>query len=83
MEYDAQVDGVKVLSHLDGDLARLLRFREGLWTHSGKFEVVCFPQQTEFVRDFLGTRVGIRVIPLGAVEVNLLEGGEERLRKQE
>ena len=44
MEYDAQVDGVKVLSHLDRDLARLLRFREGLWSHSGKFEVVCFPQ---------------------------------------
>ena len=68
MEYDAQVDGVKVLSHLDGDLARLLRFREGLWSQSGKLEVVCFPQQAEFVREFLGDRVGIRSIEVSLVE---------------
>ena len=64
LEYDAQVDGVKVLSHLDGDLARLLRFREGLWSHEGKFEVVCLPQQAEFVRSFLGDRAEVRKIPL-------------------
>lgn len=73
MEYDAQVDGVKVLSHLDGDLARLLRFREGLWSHSGKFEVVCFPQQAEFVREFLGDRVGVREIRIETVEETLQE----------
>ena len=76
MEYDAQVDGVKVFSHLDGDLARLLRFREGLWTHSGKFEVVCFPQQAEFVRRVLGDRAEVREIPLEAVEKELLKGGD-------
>jgi len=53
------------------DLARLLRFREGLWTHSGKFEVVCFPQQAEFVRGFLGERAGVREIPIEAVEKEL------------
>ena len=73
MEYDAQVDGVKVLSHLDGDLARLLRFREGLWSHSGKFEVVCFPQQAEFVREFLGDRVVVREIRIETVEETLQE----------
>ena len=73
MEYDAQVGAVKVLSHLDGDLARLLRFREGLWTHSGKFEVVCFPQQAEFVRSFLGDRVGVREIRIETVEETLQE----------
>ena len=73
MEYDAQVDGVKVLSHLDGDLARLLRFREGLWTHSGKFEVVCFPQQTGFVHSFLGDWVGVREIRIETVEETLQE----------
>ena len=76
MEYDAQVGAVKVLSHLDGDLARLLRFREGLWSHSGKFEVLCFPQQAEFLRSFLGDRVGVREIPLEAVEKELLKGGD-------
>ena len=76
MEYDAQVDGVKVLSHLDGDLARLLRFREGLWSHSGKFEVVCLPQQAEFVRSFLGDRAEVRKIPLEAVEKEMLKEGD-------
>lgn len=76
MEYDAQVGAVKVLSHLDGDLARLLRFREGLWSHSGKFEVVCFPQQAGFVHRFLGDRVGVREISLEAVEKELLKGGD-------
>lgn len=73
MEYDAQVGAVKVLSHLDGDLARLLRFREGLWSHSGKFEVVCLPQQAEFVREFLGDRVVVREIRIETVEETLQE----------
>lgn len=73
MEYDAQVGAVKVLSHLDGDLARLLRFREGLWSHSGKFEVVCFPQQAEFVREFLKDRASVREIPIAVVEEGLRE----------
>ena len=73
MEYDAQVGVVKVLSHLDGDLARLLRFREGLWSHSGKFEVVCLPQQAEFVREFLGDRVVVREIRIETVEETLQE----------
>ena len=65
---------MKVLSHLDGDLARLLRFREGLWTHSGKFEVVCFPQQTEFVREFWKT---------GRVSGNPHSSGGGGLREEE
>ena len=52
MEYDARVGVVKVLSHLDGDLGPPAALPEGLWSHSGKFEVVCFPQQAEFVREF-------------------------------
>ena len=55
------------------DLARLLRFREGLWSHSGKFEVVCLPQQAEFVRSFLGDRVGVREIRIETVEETLQE----------
>ena len=75
IEYDAQVEEVKILSHLDGNLARLLRFREGLWSHKGIFEVVCFPQQAGFVRQFLGSQVGIRTIPLEVVEREMSLGG--------
>ena len=48
MEYDAQVEGVKIFSHLDGDIARLLRFKEALWGRPGKFEVLCFPPAGRF-----------------------------------
>jgi hypothetical protein len=73
MECDAQVGGVWVLSHLDGDIARLLRFREGLWSRQGKAEVVCFPQQVPFVEDFLGGLADLRVVELDAVEEGVKE----------
>ena len=68
MEYDAQVEGVKIFSHLDGDIARLLRFKEALWGRPGKFEVLCFPQQAEFVGEFLEGMAKVKVIELNAVE---------------
>lgn len=68
MEYDAQVEGVKIFSHLDGDIARLLRFKEALWGRPGKFEVLCFPQQAEFVGEILAGMAKVKVIELNAVE---------------
>lgn len=56
-EYDACVNGVYVLSHLDGDLARLVRFREAIENQKGKFEVLCFPHQMHFLREYLGQLV--------------------------
>ena len=52
-EYDARINGRYVLSHLDSDLARLIRFRECVRyeteTRPGtKFGVVCFPWQEDF-----------------------------------
>ena len=68
MEYDAQVEGVKIFSHLDGDIARLLRFKEALWGRPGKFEVLCFPQQAGLVGEFLEDMAGVKVIQLDVVE---------------
>jgi hypothetical protein len=76
MEYDAVVNGVYVFSHLDSDLARLIRFREGLrleeegfpWrTETDRqFEVVCYPWQAEFLKAYLGgiPRLRFRAIPM-------------------
>ena len=75
MEYDAQVEGVKIFSHLDGDIARLLRFKEALWGRPGKFEVLCFPQQAGFVGEFLEDMAKVTTIELESVEREMLEGG--------
>ena len=70
-EYDAQVDGAFVLSHLDGDLARLIRFREGIEGRTGPFEILCFPHQVDFLREYLAGRAVIKTIEMDAVETAL------------
>lgn len=70
-EYDAQVDGTFVLSHLDGDLARLIRFKEGIEGRTGPFEVLCFPHQVDFLREYLAGRAVIKTIEMDAVEAAL------------
>jgi len=72
MEYDAVINGRYVLSHLDSDLARLIRFREGVRfeneTRPGKlFGVVCYPWQVEFLRAYLEGSAGLRVIQMEAL----------------
>ncbi len=70
-EYDACVDGVYILSHLDGDIARLIRFREAVENQREKFEVLCLPYQAQFLREYLGTLAGIKVIDIGLVEAEI------------
>ena len=68
IEHDAQRGGTFILSHLDGDLARLLRLRQALEHGETACEVLCFPWQTVFIRDYLGGRVGLREVTLDALE---------------
>lgn len=67
-EYDACVDGGYVFSHLDGDLNRLIRFKEAIEHIPGPFEVLCFPHQVEFLREYLEGRAVIKTIGLEAIE---------------
>lgn len=78
-EYDACVEGVYVLSHLDGDLARLIRFREGIERQTGKFEVLCFPHQAQLVREYLGSLAAVKTIELEQVEAALGTEGRESI----
>ena len=71
MEYDAYVNGAYIFSHLDGDLARLIRFREGLASQTGMFEVLCFPDQVPLLREYLGPRVALKTIDMRSVEMEL------------
>ena len=67
----ACVDGVYILSHLDGDIARLIRFKEGIRNQTGRFEILCFPNQTHFLQEYMGRLVSIKTIGMDMVEVEL------------
>ena len=67
-EYDACIGGTYVLSHLDGDLARLMRFREAIGFRSDKYEVLCFENQVSFLKDYLNGFAQLRVIDRNLVE---------------
>lgn len=70
-EYDACVNGVYILSHLDGDIARLIRFREAMESQTGPFEILCFPHQMPFLREYLGRLVSYKTIDMDSVEAEL------------
>lgn len=71
MEYDAFVNGVMVFSHLDGDIARLIRFREAACALDNRFEVLCFPDQVPLLREYLGPLVKLKTIDMNSVEEEL------------
>ena len=74
-EYDAFVDGVYVFSHLDSDLARLIRFKEAVTGGDGRYEVVCYPHQLGFLKEYLGGRVGYKTIGMELLEAALGKEG--------
>jgi hypothetical protein len=81
MEYDAVIDGRYVLSHLDSDLGRLIRFREGLRLENDTgrlFGAVCYPWQAEFLRAYLDGSARLRIIEME----NLIEYINQDLEEQ-
>lgn len=71
MEYDASIGETYILSHLDGDLARLIRFREAQRTSTKRFEVLCFAEQAPFLHEYLGQRVILKELDRSVVEREL------------
>lgn len=67
-ERDAVVGEVSVLSHFDGDIARLMRFREAAELYGDKYEVLCFPEQAGFVAEYMGTLAAVRTITIDEIE---------------
>lgn len=69
---DAMDNGKYILSHLDGDLARLARFRlAAMEDGAHRFEAVCYPWQLAYVRPFLGERIALKVIDLARIAAAL------------
>jgi len=68
MEYDAQREDIFILSHLDGDIARLVRVRQALEHSNVPYEVLCYPWQAAFLHSYLGDRVQLREISMDDLE---------------
>ncbi len=68
MEYDAYIEGTYIYSHLDSDIARLIRFREALISQTDKFEVLCFPWQAGFLKEYLGPRAILKQLGMEKLE---------------
>jgi len=67
---DAVTGDKYILSHLDGDIARLIRFRYAAATmpKNAAFEVICYPWQLSYVQPYLKDRIAIRCIDPDALE---------------
>lgn len=70
-EYDAYINNKYVLSHLDGDVARLIRFKEAVLISRYDSEVICFDFQAEYLKEFLGPLAKIKTIEMSLVETEL------------
>ena len=70
-EYDAYVYGKYILSHLDGDIIRLIRFKEALLFNHYEGEVLCFDFQKDYVNAFLEGLAKVRTIEMGLIEEEL------------
>lgn len=76
-EYDARENGIYLFSFLDSDITRLNHFIDGTKGIERETAVICFPEQTAFVRNVAGPKVGIKTVTMDMVEDALcLEGGD-------
>jgi len=74
--YDAVINNRYIYAFLDGDLAGLGRFKDGLEFYGEQGEVLCYPQEAKFVNAFFGGEVQIKTIDIGLMEKELGIGKE-------
>jgi len=67
IEFDAYTENKYYYSHLDGDIARLIRFKESLYNREQSFEVLCFPWQLQFLKSYLSDSVSFRQLAMPTV----------------
>ena len=70
-DVDAMIDEAKILCFFDGDVARLIRFKNGVMSENRKFGIVCFPHQEKIIKEFFGFEVPLTVIPMEEIEKNI------------
>ena len=65
--YDAEAEGMFYLNFLDGDINKLRRFKQYV-PERVNWCVVAFPEQLEFLREFLGAEARIKLIQISMIE---------------
>ena len=76
--YDAYIDSVFEFSFLDGDLARLFRFREAILDRDGEYRIICYPEQIPFLKEYLGDMVELETVEMNELQ-DVLEMKENSL----
>jgi len=74
-EYDAIVNGSYYLSHLDGDIARLIRLRDALPTVDKPITILCFPFQVAMLKEYFGSQVRLKTVELDLIEAGFSQEG--------
>lgn len=78
-EHDVSSEGTYYLSHLDGDLCRLILFRRSLRTQPrASYVLDCYPFQITYVREYLGDyydqdNLEVRLLDLDALHTHFCE----------
>ena len=78
MEYDAQNGDTLILSHLDGDIARLVRVRQALEHSAAPYEILCYPWQKSVCGSVYGRSGTVAGDQHADLEEALGIGGGER-----
>lgn len=76
-EYDAKIDDRYIYAFLDGNLAGLGRFKEGIEYYGECGEVLCYPHDVKFIRSYFDKEVGIKTIDIGLMETEFGIGKEK------
>lgn len=66
--HDAEIDEREIFCFFDGDVARLIRFKNSVRTNNSEFEVVCFPHQVKIIEEYFGFDIPMRVVSIEQVE---------------
>jgi len=74
-EYDAIVNDSYYLSHLDGDIARLIRLRDALPTVDKPITILCFPFQVAMLKEYFGSQVRLKTVELDLIEAGFSQEG--------
>ena len=74
-EYVARENGIYLFSFLDSDITRLNHFIDGVKGIERETAVICFPEQTAFVRNVVGPKVSIKTVTMDTVEDALCPKG--------
>lgn len=70
-EYDAKIDNRFIYAFLDGNLAGLSRFKDGIEYYGECGEVLCYPHDVKFVRSYFDNEVHIKTIDIEIFETEL------------